>query len=223
MSANGPKRLAFEQFAMVARALGNGHRLELLDVLAQGERGVDRLAEAAGLTVGNASQHLQYLWRAGVVTRKRIGTQIVYAIADPEVIALVRCLWKVAERNVAALRQIVQEYYRDRDSLEPMSRDELLARLSKGAVYVLDVRPPDEYAAGHVPGAVSVPLGDMKRRLRRIPKGKEIVACCRGPYCVYAYEAVEILRRAGYSARRLQGGFLEWRAAGLPVASPSVP
>lgn len=223
MSASNPKRLAFEQFAAVARALGNGHRLELLDILVQGERSVDRLAEASGLSVANASQHLQHLWRARLVTRRRAGTQILYAVSCPESIALVRALWKFAECNVSELQRIVRDYYRDRDSLEPMSRDDLMARIKKNEIYVLDVRPSEEYAAGHLPGAVSIPLDELKRRLKRVPKGKEIVACCRGPYCVYAYDAVSILRKAGYSARRLQGGFMEWREAGLPVESSIEP
>lgn len=217
MSADSPKRLAFEQFALVAKALGSGHRLELLDILAQGERAVERLAQAADFTVGNTSQHLQQLRRAGLVTAKKVGNQVIYALADSEVVALVRTLWRVAERNTAEVERVVQRYYRDRDSLEPVSRNDLRKRLRARSVLVLDVRPGDEYAAGHLPEAVSVPVSELKRRLKQIPKGREIVACCRGPYCVYSYEAVEILRAAGYRARRLDGGFLEWRAAGLPV------
>jgi rhodanese-related sulfurtransferase len=126
-------------------------------------------------------------------------------------------LWRVTERNIAELERVVQRYYRDRDGLEPVTRDELQARLRSGSVIVLDVRPADEYAAGHLPGAVSIPVGELKRRLEEIPKGQEIVACCRGPYCVYSYDAVEILRPQGFQARRLRGGYLEWIAAGLPV------
>lgn len=211
------KRLAFEQFALVARALGSAHRLELLDLLAQGERSVERLAEAAGLRVSNTSQHLQQLRRAGLVASRKAGTQVIYSLADREVITLVRTLWQVTERNIAELERVVQRYYRDRDSLEPVSRDELRALLKLGSVIVLDVRPADEYAAGHLPGAVSIPLGELKRRLREIPKGREIVACCRGPYCVYSYDAIEILRPKGFRTRRLEGGYLEWMAAGLPV------
>jgi len=214
---NGPKQLAYEQFALVAKAFGSSHRLELLEILAQGERAVERLAQAAGLTVGNTSQHLQQLRRAGLVTAKKAGTQVIYALADPEIVTLVRTLWRIAERNTAEVGRVVQRYYRERDSLEPVSRDELRKRLRAHSVLVLDVRPGDEYAAGHVPDAVSVPVSELKRRLKQIPKGRDIVACCRGPYCVYSYEAVEILRAAGYRARRLEGGFLEWRAAGLPV------
>jgi rhodanese-related sulfurtransferase/DNA-binding transcriptional ArsR family regulator len=216
----GAKQLAFEQFALVARALGSAHRLELLDILAQGERGVERLAQAAGLTINNTSQHLQQLRRAGLAASRKVGTQVIYSLADPEVITLIRVLWRVTERNVAELERVVQRYYRDRDSLEPVSRDELQARLRAGSVIVLDVRPTDEYAAGHLPGAVSIPVGELKRRLKEIPKGQEIVACCRGPYCVYSYDAIDILRPQGFHVRRLQGGYLEWITAGLPVERP---
>lgn len=220
MTKGGPKHLAFEQFALVARGLGSAHRLELLDILAQGERSVERLAQAAGLLIGNTSQHLQQLRRTGLVTRKKIGTQVIYALADPEVITLVRALRKVAERNVGEVERIIHRYYRERDGLEPVSRDELLARLRKGSVTVLDARPADEYAAGHLPDAVSIPVSELKRRLKEIPRGREVVAYCRGPYCIYSYDAIAILRAAGFRARRLDGGFLEWRAAGLPVTPP---
>lgn len=220
MSGGGPKRLAFEQFALLARALGSEHRLELLDILIQGERGVERLAQAAHLTINNASQHLQQLRRAGLVTSRKSGTQVIYSLADPEVIPLIRNLRRVAEHNLAELGRVIERYYRKRDGLEPVSRDELRTRLRKGSVIVLDVRPADEYAAGHLPGAVSIPVSELKRRLKEIPRGQDIVACCRGPYCVYSYEAIEILRRRGFSARRLEGGFFEWLAAGLPVQRP---
>jgi rhodanese-related sulfurtransferase/biotin operon repressor len=213
----GPKQLAFEQFALVARALGSAHRLELLDLLAQGARSVERLSAAAGLTVSNTSQHLQQLRRAGLVVSRKAGTQVIYSLADPEVIGLVRTLWHVTERNLAELERVVQRYYRDRDSLEPVTRDELQGRLEAGSVIVLDVRPTDEFAAGHVPGAVSIPVGELKRRLKEIPRGREIVACCRGPYCVYSYDAIDILRPHGFPARRLDGGYLEWSAAGFPI------
>ncbi len=212
-----PKLLAFEQFALMARALGNEHRLELLDILIQGERSVERLAHAAGLTITNASQHLQQLRRAGLATSRKAGTQVIYALGDPEVITLIRILRRVAEHNIAELERIIERYYRERDSLEPVSRDELRARLRKDSVIVLDVRPADEYTAAHLPGAVSIPVNELKRRLKEIPKGQDVIACCRGPYCVYSYEAIEILRPRGFRARRLEGGFSEWLAAGLPV------
>jgi rhodanese-related sulfurtransferase/DNA-binding HxlR family transcriptional regulator len=217
MSEGSPKSLVFEQFALVAKALGSRHRLELLDVLVQGERSVERLASAAGLNIGNASQHLKELRRVGLVSSRKVGTQVIYSLADAEVITLVRTLWHVAERNVAEVGRIVQHYYQSRDELEPVSRDELRKRIREKSVLVVDVRPADEYAAAHLPGAVGIPVSELKRRLKAIPKGREIVACCRGPYCVYSYEAVEILRAAGFRARRLDGGFLEWRVAGLPT------
>jgi rhodanese-related sulfurtransferase/DNA-binding HxlR family transcriptional regulator len=217
MSTGGAKQLAFEQFALVARALGSSHRLELLDILVQGDRSVERLAQAAGLTINNTSQHLQQLRRAGLVTSRKSGTHVIYSIADAEVITLVRTLWQVTERNVAELERVIQRYYRDRDGLEPVSRDELKARLRKGSVVVLDVRPADEYAAGHLPGAMSIPVNELKRRLKEVPRGQEIVACCRGPYCVYSYDAIAILRPKGFQVRRLKGGYLEWMAAGLPI------
>lgn len=222
MSQGSPKRLAFEQFALLGRALGNEHRLELLDILIQGERGVERLAEAAHLTINNASQHLQQLRRAGLVTSRKSGTQVIYSLADPEVITLVRSLRRVAEGNLAELGRVIDRYYRHRDELEPISRDELRARLRKNSVIVLDVRPAEEYAAGHVPGAVCIPVSEIRRRLKEIPKAQDIVACCRGPYCVYSFEAVEILRPRGFSVRRLDGGFSEWLAAGLPIERPGV-
>jgi rhodanese-related sulfurtransferase/DNA-binding MarR family transcriptional regulator len=223
MAAGSPKHLVFEQFALVGRAIGSGPRLELLDILAQRERSVERLADAAHLTVGNASQHLHHLRRAGLVTNRKVGTSVIYALASPEVLMLVRALRRVAEQNLAEVGRIVERFYHARDSLEPVSRDELRKRLRENSVLVLDVRPADEYAAGHVPGAVSLPVSELRRRLKEIPKGREIVACCRGPYCVYSYDAVEILRKAGFAARRLDGGFLEWSFAGLPLARGATP
>lgn len=221
MDDGHPKKLAFEQFAVVGRALGSGHRLELLDVLAQGERSVEALAQASGLQVTNASQHLQQLRRAGLVTRRKVGKQVIYALIEVEVITLVKALRRVAEQNLAEIGRLIDRYYRHRDSLEPVSRDELLARIRKRAVVVLDVRPAEEHAAGHVPGAMSIPVKDLKRRLRELPKGRAIVACCRGPYCVYSYDAIDILRPKGFDVRRLDGGFLHWLAAGLPVERTS--
>jgi rhodanese-related sulfurtransferase/predicted transcriptional regulator len=217
MSEASPKRLVFAQFALVARALGNEHRLELLDILVQGERSVERLAQAAGLTVNNTSQHLQHLRRAGLVASRKAGTQVIYSLTDRDVIMLIRTLWRVAHNNVAELERLIEQYYRGRDRLEPISRDELRSRLRRGSVIVIDVRPADEYAAGHLPRAVSIPVTELRRRLKEIPKGRDIVACCRGPYCVYSYEAIEILRPRGYRARRLEGGFSEWLAPGLPI------
>jgi rhodanese-related sulfurtransferase len=163
------------------------------------------------------------LRRAGLVTSRKVGTSVIYALASPEVLTLVRALRRVAEQNLAEVGRIVQHFYHARDNLEPVSRDEMRKRLRKNSVLVLDVRPLDEYTAGHVPGAVSLPVSELKRRLKEIPKGREIVACCRGPYCVYSYDAVEILRKAGFAARRLDGGFVEWKLAGLPLVSEARP
>lgn len=217
VSQSSPKHLLFEQFAMVGKAFASSHRLELLDVLIQGERRVETLARSCGLSIGNASQHLQHLRRAGLVTRRKRGKQVIYSLVGIEVADLVRALWRVAERNVAEIERVLQRFYRDRDSMEPVTRDELLTRLHEGSVIVVDVRPAEEYAAGHVPSAMSVPLDELEQRLAELPRGKEIVACCRGPYCVYSYEAIDILRPKGFRVRRLQGGYLEWFMAGLPV------
>jgi len=212
---SGPKQLAFDQFARLARALGSPHRLELLDILAQGERSVERLAEAAHLPLSNASQHLQQLRRAGLVVTRKAGTHIIYSLPGPEIIDLIRTLWRVGERNLAELERIIQQYYRNRDSLEPVARDELLGRLRRRSVIVIDVRP--EECRGTCAGSDQYSGHRAAASSEADPRGSDIVACCRGPYCVYSYQAIEILRAAGFSARRLHGGFLEWQANGLPV------
>ncbi len=217
MSSENPKRMLFEQFAAVARTLGNGHRLELLELLAQGERSVERLAELSGLAIANASQHLQNLRRAGLVTTRREGKRIFYRLSDETVVSLLGSLRKVAERNVAEVERVVAGYFRERDSLEPVSRQELIRRMRRGLATVIDVRPQEEFAAGHISGAINVPLKDLARRLKELPSTKEVVAYCRGPYCVLSYEAVWALRHRGFKARRLEDGYPEWKIAGLPV------
>ena len=212
-----PKQALLAEFAAVARALGHPHRLEILEHLAQGERGVEALAERVGLSVANASQHLQHLRRAGLVLARRHGKFVLYRLADDEVPALVAHLRQVAERNLAAVDRIVRGYFTDRDGLEPVSPDELLGRLREGLVSVLDVRPADEFAAGHLPGAVNVPLDELEARLADLDPTREIVAYCRGPYCVLSYEAIATLRARGFRARRLEDGLPEWRTAGRPV------
>ena len=216
MSSN-PKHALFAEFATVARALGHPHRLELLEHLAQGERGVEALATRAGLSTANASQHLQQLRRAGLVAARRDGKFVLYRLADEAALALVASLRRVAERNLAAVERIVRGYFAERDGMEPVSRAELLERSRGGLVTVLDVRPADEFAVAHLPGAVNVPLAELETRLAEFDPGQEIVAYCRGPYCVLSYEAVALLRRRGFQVRRLQEGLPEWRAAGLPV------
>jgi rhodanese-related sulfurtransferase/predicted transcriptional regulator len=217
MSRENPKRALFEQFATVAKTLGNSHRLELLEMLAQGERSVEGLADLTGLTVANTSQHLQNLRRAGLVTARREGKRIFYRLADDEVVSLLGSLRHLAERNLAQVERIVAGYFRERDSLEPISREELKRRTRKGLVTLIDVRPPEEFAAGHIPRAINVPLKDLARRLKELPPAREVIAYCRGPYCVLSYEAVWVLRHRGFKARRLEDGYPEWKIAGLPV------
>ncbi len=217
MSSENPKRMLFEQFAAVARTLGNGHRLELLELLAQGERSVERLADLSGLAIANASQHLQNLRRAGLVTTRREGKRIFYRLSDETVVSLLGSLRKVAERNLAEVERVVAGYFRERDALEPVTRPELIRRMRRGLATVIDVRPQEEFAAGHIPGAINVPLKDLARRLKELPSTKEVVAYCRGPYCVLSYEAVWALRHRGFKARRLEDGYPEWKIAGLPV------
>lgn len=217
MSRERPKQIIYEQFAEVAKGLGHGHRLEILELLAQGERAVEALAERAGLSVANASQHLRLMRRAGLLSSRRAGKRILYGLSDPAVFDLVAALRRVGERNLAEIRGVVDGYFHQRDALEPVSRKELARRLKDGLVTVLDVRPRDEYAAGHLPKAVNIPLRELSQRLREIPKGRELVAYCRGPYCVLAFEAVALLRDRGFKVRRLEDGYPEWKAAGLPV------
>lgn len=216
MSANGPKQALFEQFALVAKTLGHPHRLELLEQLAQGERTVEQLADKTGLSVANASQHLQRMARAGLVASRRGGKFVHYRLSDDAVLDAIAALRGIAEKNVAEVGRVVRGYFDQRDSFEPVSRKELLKRSRAGTVTVLDVRPADEFALGHLVGAVNIPLRALEARLSELKRSSEIIAYCRGPYCVLSYEAVAALRRRGFKARRLQDGFPEWRAAGLP-------
>jgi ArsR family transcriptional regulator len=217
MSTPSPKHLLFEQFATIAKTLGHAHRLELIEQLAQGERSVEVLAARTGLSIANASQHLQQLRRARLVASRRDGKFVLYRLADAAILELLTALRHIAERNVAEVSAVVRSYFDARDALEPVSRKELMRRLRAGSVTVLDVRPEDEFALGHVPGAVNVPLHALKKRLAEFRKSQEIVAYCRGPYCVLSFEAVALLRAEGYKVRRLEDGLPEWRAAGFPV------
>ena len=212
-----PKQAMFEAFASVARALGHPHRLEILEHLGQGERGVEALSERAGMSVANASQHLQQLKRAGLVASRRDGKFVLYRLADENVLGLLGSLRQVAERNLAEVDRIVRGYFARRDSMEPVSRAELLERTRQGLVTVLDVRPADEFASGHLPGAVNIPLSNLEARLAELDRVQEIVAYCRGAYCVLSFEAVATLRTRGFTVRRLEDGYPEWRAAGLAV------
>ncbi len=207
----------FAQFARVGKALSNGNRLELLEFLAQGERGVDELARVSGLSVANTSQHLQQLRQAGLVLSRKDGLKVYYRLSGDDVITLLGALRGVAERHVADVERLVNSYLTVKDDLEPIPRDELLGRVKHDLVTVLDVRPPEEYAAGHVPGAVNVPLDKLEQYLLALDPQQEIVAYCRGPHCVLAFDAVARLREKGLKARRMQDGFPEWKQAGLPV------
>ena len=213
----GPKQQLYLQFAEMAKALGHAHRLEILELLAQGERSVESLAERAGLSIGNASQHLRLMRQAGLLVSRRDGKRILYRLSDPAVLDLTAALHRLAERNLGEVKSVLAGYFNQRDSMEPVSRKELSRRLRDGLVTVLDVRPPDEFAAGHLPNAVNIPLRDLTRRVAKLPKKQEVVAYCRGPYCVLAFEAVAMLRSRGFEARRLEDGYPQWEAAGLPV------
>jgi rhodanese-related sulfurtransferase/DNA-binding transcriptional ArsR family regulator len=219
MSSQSPKQALFAQFAAVAKTLGHAHRLELLEQLAQGERSVEVLAQRTSLSIANASQHLQHLRRAGLVTSRRDGKFVLYRLADDAVLDLLASLRRIAERNVAEVARVVRNYFDARDALEPVSRKELMKRMRGGSVMVLDVRPEDEFALGHLPGAINVPLHALKKRLSEFDRSQEIVAYCRGPYCVLSYEAVAALRAKGFKARRLEDGLPGWRAAGFPVVA----
>lgn len=217
MSIRSPKQALYEQFAAVAKALGNPQRLELVEHLAQGSRSVDALAVKLGLPIANVSQHLQAMRRAGLVTSERDGRFVKYRLADESVIAAFAAIRRVAERRSAEVERIVRGWFDRRDSMEPVSREELASRMSDGLVTVIDVRPPDEFALGHLPGAINVPLSELESRLPALQTGREIVAYCRGPWCVMSFEAVAELRRLGFAARRLEDGLPEWKAAGMAV------
>jgi rhodanese-related sulfurtransferase len=218
VSSTGPKQAIYENLAAVAQALGHAHRLELLEHLAQGVRSVEELSARAHLTFANTSRHLQILRRARLVETERRGKNVLYRLAgDAEVVALIKALGRVGERNVAEIGRVVADYFQARDALEPVSRDDLVARLHDDLVTVLDVRPEDEFSLGHLPGAVNIPLAELERRIGELPKSREVIAYCRGPYCVLSFEAVAALRAHGYRIRRLEDGYPEWKAAGLPV------
>jgi rhodanese-related sulfurtransferase len=211
------KDRVYEELGRVAKAIDSPHRLELIDVLAQGERSVEGLAAQAGMTVANTSRHLQVLRGARLVETRKDGLRVYYCLAAPEVFEVVRAIRALAKRRVAEIEELVRAYLGSRDGLEPVSREELLERVSQGRAIVVDVRPPEEYRAGHIPGAISIPLEKLSRSTPKLSARKEVIAYCRGPYCVLAYEAVAQLRARGRRARRLTDGFPEWKAAGLPV------
>jgi rhodanese-related sulfurtransferase len=207
----------YAEFAILGKALANSHRLELLDLLAQGERSVEELAKEAALSLANASSHLQVLRQARLVAAEKRGLNVVYRLAAPEVFQLWRTLRDVGSGRLAEIDRLVENYFTDRDEFEAVDKEELLRLLKEEAVIVIDVRPELEYEQGHIPAARSVPVENLKRRLVELPQDVEIVAYCRGPYCVYSDQAVRLLHRHGFRARRLSEGFPEWRAAGYPV------
>src|SRR6266446_4279394 len=217
MASGAAKVALFDAFASVAQALGSGRRSEIVDILAQGERSVDEIANEISQSVANTSQHLRVLARAGLVRSRRDGTRIYYRLASDRVGDLWAAVRGVAERHVADVHVLADDYLGERDGIEHVTPDELQARLAKGAVVVLDVRPEPEYRAGHIPGALSAPLGSLDSVAAKLPKRREIVAYCRGPYCVYADDAVRLLHERGLKARRLDVGLPEWRRAGRPV------
>ncbi len=214
-----PKKRLFEQFARVAKSLASANRLELLEALAQGERGVDALAQASGMSVANTSHHLQILRDGGLVQSRKEGLQVIYRLAGDDVLRLITSMRQVAESHVAEVERIVREHFDSRDDLMPVRRDELMKLAAAGETMVIDVRPPNEYEAGHVPGAINIPIDYLPQRLMDLPRTQEIVAYCRGPYCMLAFDAVAKLREEGFRARRLEDGFPEWKADNLPTNS----
>ena len=217
-SSSGPKQQIFSHLAEIAAALAHPHRIEILELIAQGERSVEDLAERIGLSLSNTSRHLQVLRRARLAAPRREGKNMFYSlVSETEVVTLLGSLGRVGERNIAEIDQVMQAYFRARDSLEPVSRLTLLERLGGGSVTLLDVRPADEFARGHLPGALNIPLDQLDAALGSVTQNVPVVAYCRGPYCVLSYEAVAYLRARGIDAMRLEDGYPEWKAAGLPV------
>lgn len=217
MSSGHFKQDLFAQFARVGKALSNPNRLELIEFLAQGERSVDQLAKVSGLSVANTSQHLQHLRQAGLVVSRKEGLKVFYRLSGDDVVGLLEVVRGVAERHLAEVNLLVETYLTVKDNLEAIPASELLERARDGLVSVIDVRPPEEFAAGHVPGAVNVPLNELEQYLDSIDPSQEVIAYCRGPHCVLAFDAVARLREKGLTARRLEDGFPEWKKAGLPV------
>lgn len=217
MSRLSPKALLYEQIARVGLALSSGPRLELMELLAQGERPVDALANLTGLSVANTSRHLQQLRQTGLVTTRKAGQFVYYRLASDDVARLLIALGAVAESHSAEVERLVKAFLTDADGLQAVPAEEALSRARKGQVTILDVRPAEEYASGHVPGAINIPLPEISKRLGELPIGREIIAYCRGRYCLMSFEAVEFLRKKGRKARRMQDGLPEWRSRGLPL------
>lgn len=219
MSSSNFKHDLFSQFARVGKALSNGNRLELLEFIAQAERSVDELAQVAGLSMANTSQHLRQLKQAGLVTCRKQGLKVYYRLSGNDVLLLMDALRTSAERHLAEVKQLVQSYLTSRDDLEPVAHADLLQRAREGLVTVLDVRPKEEYASGHLPGAINIPLQALEAHLGELDPHQEIVAYCRGPHCILAFDAVSKLRKKGFKVHRLEDGFPEWKLGGWPVES----
>ncbi len=217
MSNENFKQQLFDQFARVGKALCNGNRLEIVELLAQGERSVDELARTCGLSTANTSKHLQIMRQAGLVIARKDGLNVFYRLSGDDVLQLFFQLRGVAENHLADVDQLVNLYLRSRDELEPLEREELLRRAEEDLVTILDVRPAQEYDSGHVPGALNIPLSELENHLDQLDPDQKIIAYCRGPHCVLAFEAVSQLRKKGFDASRLEDGFPEWKSAGLPV------
>lgn len=217
MSNDALKHSLYQSLAKVGQALANANRLQLLEFIAQGERSVEELAGLAGLSIANTSQHLQGMRQAGLVVPRKDGQRVLYSLAGREVVLLYSALRHAGQAHAAVVEKLVRDFIGHRDELEPVRAQELLARAKKGLVTVLDVRPAEEFAAGHLPGALNVPIDKLESSLARLPRRREVVAYCRGPYCLMSFEAVTRLRKGGWKARRLEDGFPEWKAAGLPV------
>src|SRR5512145_124992 len=207
----------YKSLARIGAALSSGVRLELLELLAQGERSVDELANLTGASVANTSQHLQKLRQAGLIVGRKEAQFVKYRLAGDEIVALVDALGVAGQAYLADVDRVVRLYFTAKDDLEPVLAPELLERARKGLVTVLDVRPPEEFAAGHVPGAINIPVHELEKRIKELPRRREVVAYCRGPYCLMSYDAVSVLRKKGLKARRLEAGMPEWRASGMPV------
>jgi rhodanese-related sulfurtransferase/DNA-binding transcriptional ArsR family regulator len=215
------KQQLFEQFARIGKALSNGNRLEMLEFLAQGERSVESLAKVANLSVANASQHLQLLRQSGLVSSRKDGQKVFYSVSDDSVMELLDLLRKTAQNNLAEVNMIINTYLQTKDGLEPVHAEEVFKRAEAGLVTVIDVRPPEEFNSGHIPGAINIPLKDLESELGHLPKDGEFVAYCRGPYCVLAFDVVEKMRKEGFEVKRLEFGYPEWKRAGLPTVVES--
>ena len=221
MGTRAAKDALYEGFAEVAKALASGRRAEIIEVLSQGERTVEEIATEIAQSVANTSHHLRSLARAGLVTTRREGTHVHYSLASDRVVELWAAIRDVAEAHLTELQELADAYLGNRDGIDTIAREELADRLARGDLVVLDVRPRSEYAAGHITGAVSMPIKELRKHVEALPAGQEVVAYCRGPYCVYADEAVRYLRRRGFEVSRLEDGYPEWRRAGLPVEHES--